>query len=126
MMDYGLGFNPQQGKGSPSLSDQVKTGLGPNHWGFFPPSKWLGCVEACRQGNLHSRLKCIMEELNTEIVTIWSTTLQIFKIINILLWSSGLEFLVTDPEVRVRFPTLPHFQRSSGSGTGFTQPCEYN
>jgi hypothetical protein len=34
--------------------------------------------------------------------------------------------LPTDPEVRVRFPEQPHFLRSSGSGTGSTQPCEYN
>jgi hypothetical protein len=34
-------------------------------------------------------------------------------------WS---EFLATDPEVRVRFPALPDFLRSSGSGTGPTQP----
>jgi hypothetical protein len=37
-----------------------------------------------------------------------------------------LEFLATDPEVRVRFPALPDFLRSSGSGMGFTQPREYN
>jgi hypothetical protein len=36
------------------------------------------------------------------------------------------EFLPTDPEARVRFPVLPDFLRSSGSGTGSTQPCEYN
>jgi hypothetical protein len=30
-------------------------------------------------------------------------------------WS---EFLATDPEVRLRFPALPDFLRSSGSGTG--------
>jgi hypothetical protein len=30
--------------------------------------------------------------------------------------------LATDPEVRVRFPTLPDFLRSSGSGTWSTQP----
>jgi hypothetical protein len=36
------------------------------------------------------------------------------------------EFLATDPEVRVRFPALPHSLRSSGSGTGSTQPREYN
>jgi hypothetical protein len=41
------------------------------------------------------------------------------------LWSSG-RFLDTDSEVRVRFPVLPHFLRSSGSGTGSTQPREYN
>jgi hypothetical protein len=40
---------------------------------------------------------------------------------------------VTDPEARVRFPALPDFlkktkkkQNSSGSGTGSTQPREYN
>jgi hypothetical protein len=36
-------------------------------------------------------------------------------------WS---ELLATDPEVRVRFPELPDFLRSSGSGTGSTQPRE--
>jgi hypothetical protein len=41
----------------------------------------------------------------------------------IIFWS---EFLATDPEVRVRFPALPDFLRSSGSGTGSTQPREYN
>jgi hypothetical protein len=37
-----------------------------------------------------------------------------------------VEFLATDPEVRVRFPALPDFLRSNGSGTGSTQPREYN
>jgi hypothetical protein len=32
------------------------------------------------------------------------------------------EFLAADPEVRVRFPAPPDFVRSSGSGTGSTQP----
>jgi hypothetical protein len=38
--------------------------------------------------------------------------------------------MVTVPGYRsrgpVRFPTLPNFLRSSGSGTGSTQPREYN
>jgi hypothetical protein len=42
------------------------------------------------------------------------------------LWSSGQEFLATDPEARVRFPALPDFLRSSGSRTVSTQPREYN
>jgi hypothetical protein len=42
---------------------------------------------------------------------------------SVVLWS---EFLVTDLEVRVRFPALPDFQRSSGSETGSTQPREYS
>jgi hypothetical protein len=36
------------------------------------------------------------------------------------------EFLGADPEVRVRFPALPDFLRSSESGTGSTQPRQYN
>jgi hypothetical protein len=39
-------------------------------------------------------------------------------------WSSG-QLLATDPEVQVRFPALPDFLRSSGSGTGPSQPREY-
>jgi hypothetical protein len=34
--------------------------------------------------------------------------------------------MAADPEVRVRFPALPPFLRSSGSGTGSTKPHEYN
>jgi hypothetical protein len=34
------------------------------------------------------------------------------------------EFLATNSEVWVRFPALPDFMRSSGSGTGSTQPRE--
>jgi hypothetical protein len=33
--------------------------------------------------------------------------------------------VVRDPEARVRFPALPE-KKSSGSGTGSTQPREYN
>jgi hypothetical protein len=40
------------------------------------------------------------------------------------LWSWS-EFLATDPEARVRFPAYQK-TKSSGSGTGFTQPREYN
>jgi hypothetical protein len=42
------------------------------------------------------------------------------------LWSSSQEFLDIDPEVRFRFPAPPDFLKSSGSGTGSTQPREYN
>jgi hypothetical protein len=42
---------------------------------------------------------------------------------SVVWWS---EFLATDPEVRDRLPALPDFLRSSGSGTGSTQPREYN
>jgi hypothetical protein len=42
---------------------------------------------------------------------------------SVVQWS---QFLTTDPEVRVRFQALPDFMTSSGSGTGSTQPREYN
>jgi hypothetical protein len=42
---------------------------------------------------------------------------------SVVQWS---EFLATDPEVQVRFPALPDFLKSSGSGTGPTQPREYS
>jgi hypothetical protein len=38
----------------------------------------------------------------------------------------ALRVLATDPEVRVRFSAVQDFLRSSGSGTGSTQPREYN
>jgi hypothetical protein len=34
--------------------------------------------------------------------------------------------MATDPEDRVRFPALPDFLRSRGSGMGSTQPREDN
>jgi hypothetical protein len=40
--------------------------------------------------------------------------------------TTTVQFLAADPEVRVLFPALPDFLRSSGSGTGSTQPREYN
>jgi hypothetical protein len=47
----------------------------------------------------------------------------IYIYISVVYWS---EFLATDSEVWVRFPALPDFLRCSGSGTGSTQPREYN
>jgi hypothetical protein len=41
-----------------------------------------------------------------------------------LVWWS--EFLAIDPKIRVRFSALPDFFKSSGSGTGSTQPRKYN
>jgi hypothetical protein len=42
-----------------------------------------------------------------------------------LLWSSDQSFWLLTQRSRVRFPALPDFLSSSGSGTGSTQPCEY-
>jgi hypothetical protein len=43
-----------------------------------------------------------------------------------LLWSSGQSSWLQIQGSRIRFPGLPDFLRSSGSGTGSTQPLEYN
>jgi hypothetical protein len=40
------------------------------------------------------------------------------------LWSSGQSFWLHILRSRIRFPVLPDFLRSSGSGTGSTQPRE--
>ena len=42
------------------------------------------------------------------------------------LWSSGQSFWLQIQRSRVRFPALPNFLSSSGSGTGSTQPREVN
>jgi hypothetical protein len=42
------------------------------------------------------------------------------------LWSSGQSFWLQIHRSRVRFPALPGYERSSGSGTGSTQPREDN
>ena len=42
------------------------------------------------------------------------------------LWSIGQSFWLQIQRSRVRFPVLPDFLSSSGSGTGSTQPREVN
>ena len=42
------------------------------------------------------------------------------------LWSSGQSFWLQIQRSRARFPALPDFLSSSGSGTGSTQPREVN
>ena len=42
------------------------------------------------------------------------------------LWSSGQSFWLQIQRSRVRFPALPDFLSSGGSGTGSTQPRDVN
>jgi hypothetical protein len=49
--------------------------------------------------------------------------LNVYVIASVVQWS---EFLAIDAEVRVPFPALPDFLRSSAASTGSTQPREYN
>jgi hypothetical protein len=48
------------------------------------------------------------------------------KLIHHIILDGLCGLVVRVPEVRVRFPALPGCLRSSGSGTGSTQPREYN
>jgi hypothetical protein len=41
-------------------------------------------------------------------------------------WDHLCCLVATDPEIRVRFPAVQYFLRSSGPGMGSTQPREYN
>jgi hypothetical protein len=63
---------------------------------------------------------CIPLKVNRRFREIYWLT---FCGLRLSLWS---EFVATDPEVLVRFPALPDFLRTRGSGTGSTQPREYN
>jgi hypothetical protein len=59
-------------------------------------------------------------------ISLFVTTAREFewKLISFVVYWS--EFLAIDPEIRVRFPALSDFLRSSGSRTGCTQLCQYN
>ena len=48
------------------------------------------------------------------------------KRLEMSLWSIGQNFWLQLQRSRVRFPALPDFLSSSGSGTGSTQPREVN
>jgi hypothetical protein len=57
------------------------------------------------------------------ILCYYGTFSRYWRILYVVQYS---EFLATEPEVRVRSLALPYFLRGSGSGTGPTQPREYN
>ena len=58
----------------------------------------------------------------------WGLTMNLekTKYICIGLWSSGQSFWLEIQRSRVRFPALPDFLISGGSGTGYTHPREVN
>jgi hypothetical protein len=68
----------------------------------------------------------VKREVNVQIkLFLWNSQV-IHKRFRYSILSTGQEFLATDPEVRIRFPELTDLLRNSGSGTGSTQPLEYN
>jgi hypothetical protein len=72
--------------------------------------------------------RSFVRKISFQVIFLFKETLINFasehlRTASVVQWS---EFLATDPEVRVRFPALPNFLRSRGSGTGSTQPREDN
>ena len=69
-----------------------------------------------------------MTETGTVIVILVIQVITLITITIIIsgppLWSSGQSFWLQIQRSRVRFPVLPDFLSSSGSGTGSTQPRE--
>ena len=58
------------------------------------------------------------EQINVKLV------IQLMFTLRPPLWSSGQSFWLQIQRSRVRFPALPDFLSSSGSGAGSTQPRE--
>ena len=79
---------------------------------LFEPS---GSVRACRGIALHFYFMTFPFLILTAITFQWPP-----------LWSSGQSFWLQIQRPRVRFPALPDFLSSSGSGTVSTQPREVN
>ena len=75
---------------------------------------------------LRHQVSAIMHNNSTEILNISFKYFFFLIITRPPLWSSGQSFWLQIQRSRVRFPALPDFLSSSGSGTGSTQPREVN
>jgi hypothetical protein len=88
----------------------------------------------CRIRKLEKRPRPNRRAVECHTTTTTTTTTTTIVIINNnkdqtvkdILCGLLVEFLATDPEIRVRFPVLPDLLRSSGYGTRSTEPREYN
>ena len=72
---------------------------------------------------LHRKLVLILSGIYPVIYFLF---VRHFSVIRYPLWSNGQSFWLQIQRSRVRFPALPDFLSSSGSGTGSTQPREVN
>jgi hypothetical protein len=70
--------------------------------------------------HIHTATLCTQRTVCLDVKNIL-TCMCCVRTASVVSWS---DFLATDPEARVRFPALP--EKSSGSGTEFTQPREHN
>ena len=87
------------------------------------------------RGNLRKcvTLSCVVWEMGFSTALILLVSRQTLRSLTLTyyprgppLWSSGQSFWPQIHRSRVRFPALPDFLSSSGSGTGPTQPREVN
>jgi hypothetical protein len=109
----GLGFETSSAKGSSGLRyDTLARHLVHTETGFVTssPEECPNFILSPDEGN--------------------RTSFQKFTVFGVLysppLWSSGQSSWLQNQRFRVRFPALPDFLRSIGSGTGSTQPREDN
>jgi hypothetical protein len=86
----------------------------------FDHSLW-GLV--VRVPGYRTKMYCASCEVRTEFIYIYISYVEASRP---PLWSSGQSSCLQIQRSWVRFPTLPDFLRSSGSGKGSTQPHEYN
>jgi hypothetical protein len=108
-------YRPIQTEYSSASGRYMGSNLGKRtSWDSITPPQCL--VRKCHNDCSYERVS----ELPSQSITVLTE----FSAISLV--SSIQEFLATDPEFRVRYPALPDFLRSSGSGTRFTQPSEYN
>jgi hypothetical protein len=70
-----------------------------------------------------NRSNCVISDFSIQIFFLIETS---FTTKGPPLWCSGHSSFLQIRRSRVRFPALPDFLRSSESGTGSTQPREYN
>jgi hypothetical protein len=80
-----------------------------------------------RRENLKSNTSIFVRKRKGSLrSTLWFLGLFLTSGYSVSLRSSGQSFRLNTQRSRVRFPALPDFLRSSGSGTEYTQPDEDN
>ena len=84
----------------------------------------------CKSHHVTLTICCEIISSGIASYALYQSNTCIFKFLVVLfgpsLWSSGQSFWLQVQRSRVRFPALPDFLSSSGSGTGSTQPREVN
>ena len=102
---------------------------------FCPPPKkkginipfyheWTFSLISFYRCTVHSDIHTVHSSTDAHLLKFWLKFL--INVHRPPLWSSGQSFWLQIQRSRVRFPALPDFLSSSGSGTGSTQPRQVN